>query len=33
MLLRHPVLAIRHFLDEKREAPPLRKTPGPLGAA
>jgi hypothetical protein len=33
MLLRHPVLAIRHFLDEEREAPPLRKTPGPLGAA
>jgi hypothetical protein len=25
MLLRHPVLAIRHLLDDRREAPPLRK--------
>jgi hypothetical protein len=25
MLLRHPVLAIRHLRDEKREAPPLEK--------
>lgn len=32
MLLRHPVLAIRHLLDEKREAPPL-KQPSPPGAA
>ena len=24
MLLRHPVLAIRHLLDDKREPPPLR---------
>lgn len=23
MLLRHPVLAIMHFLDDRREAPPL----------
>ena len=26
MLLRHPVLAIRHLLDEKREAPPLQES-------
>ena len=25
MLLRHPVLAIRHLLEEKREAPSLKK--------
>jgi hypothetical protein len=27
MLLRHPVLAIRHLLDEKREAPALKNAP------
>lgn len=32
MLLRHPVLAVRHLLDEKREPPPLRRNDGPLGA-
>jgi len=32
MLVRHPVLAIRHLLDEKREAPLLKK-PSPPGAA
>jgi hypothetical protein len=32
MLLRHPILAIRHLRDEKREAPPLKKTLKPLGA-
>jgi hypothetical protein len=32
MLLRHPILAFRHLRDEKREAPPLRKQPRPLGA-
>ncbi len=32
MLLYHPILAIRHLLDEKRVAPPLKKTPKPLGA-
>ena len=32
MLLRHPVLAIRHLLDEKREAPPSHN-PKSLGAA
>ena len=32
MLLRHPVLAIRHLRDEKREPPTLKK-PGPPGAA
>jgi hypothetical protein len=32
MLFRHPVLAIRHLRDEKRVAPPLKKTPKPLGA-
>lgn len=31
MLLRHPVLAIRHLLDEKREPPPVKKA-GQLGA-
>jgi len=30
MLLRHPVLAIRHLLDEKKEPPPL-KNPTPPG--
>jgi hypothetical protein len=25
MLLRHPVLAIRHLIDDRREAPPLPK--------
>ena len=29
MLLRHPVLAIRHLLDEKREPPPLKNATGP----
>jgi Nitrous oxide-stimulated promoter len=33
MLLRHPILAIRHLRDEKREAPPEKKTLKPLGAA
>lgn len=33
MLLRHPVLAIRHLLDEKREAPSPRKTPRPPESA
>ena len=33
MLLRHPVLAIRHLRDGKRPAPPPpRKKPKPLGA-
>ena len=32
MLLRHPILAIRHLLDEKREAPPPQN-PRSLGAA
>lgn len=27
MLLRHPVLAIRHLLDDRREAPTLRRRP------
>ena len=32
MLLRHPVLAVRHLLDEKREPPPLGRSGGPSGA-
>lgn len=33
MLFRHPVLAIRHLMDGKKEVPRLKKTPKPLGAA
>ena len=33
MLFRHPVLAIWHFHDEKRVAPPLETKPKPLGEA
>jgi hypothetical protein len=33
MLLRHPVLAYFHLRDEKREAPPTKKTPKPPGTA
>jgi hypothetical protein len=25
MLLRHPILAVRHLLDERRKAPTLKK--------
>ena len=32
MLFRHPVLAIRHLLDERKEAPPLKGS-RPPGAA
>lgn len=32
MLFRHPILAWRHLRDEKREAPPPRRRPAPLGA-
>ncbi len=33
MLLSHPILAVRHLLDEKKTAPPpLKKNPRPLGA-
>src|SRR5512140_2445524 len=33
MILRHPILAFHHVRDGKREAPPLKKQPKPLGAA
>ncbi len=32
MLLSHPILAVRHLLDEKKAAPHLKKKPKPLGA-
>jgi hypothetical protein len=32
MLLRHPILAYHHLRDEKRAAPPTKKTPKPRGA-
>lgn len=31
MLLRHPILAIRHMLDGRKQAPPLKGRPGPAG--
>jgi hypothetical protein len=33
MLLRHPILAIRHMLEGRKEAPPLKGRPAPEGKA